>query len=315
MVHIVNSPTYKDEDFSVVGKKPGISAIVRLRNESEFLNLSLSSIIPYMDEIIIVYNNCDDDTPQIVAEWAKREPEKIKAFHYVPVVFPPGSSEYLSLPTTHPSSLIHFYNFALSKISYSICTKWDGDMVAVGSQLSDLIKKVKSEEFSNSSVDKKDTFWWFSGINLWKSKGKLFVRSELPRSGTGDIGFWKVNSNRRFIHDLRYEVLNKQEMKSEFIGWIYFHLKGVKKDRGVSNYELERYPDSRYKLLIEQRDKNLNLITLRKFYKKCKEASVLGLPKDVGIRLENTDTNFLISINNIICFLVIYIFIMLYFFS
>lgn len=40
----------------------GISGFMRLRNEAEFLERSVDSWMPLLDELIIVYNNCQDIT-------------------------------------------------------------------------------------------------------------------------------------------------------------------------------------------------------------------------------------------------------------
>src|SRR5690349_3506425 len=115
MVEIVEKPYFRIEDFDRAKKRPGISAIIRLKNEEDFLELALASILPFFDELIIVYNGCTDRTPKIVESFAASEPKRVKAFHYLPEVFPIKSEMYRQLPPNHPSSLIHYYNFALSK--------------------------------------------------------------------------------------------------------------------------------------------------------------------------------------------------------
>src|SRR5947207_7983507 len=122
MVEIVEHPSFRIEDFDRSKKKPGVSAIVRLKNEEDYLELALASIAPFFDEIVIVYNGCTDRTPEIVERFAASD-KRVRAFHYVPEVFPPGSDMHRRLPADHVNSLVHYYNFALSKASYRVCAK------------------------------------------------------------------------------------------------------------------------------------------------------------------------------------------------
>ena len=56
MIETVRDPTFKPADFDWWRKKPGISAIVRVRNEEDYLEQALHSILPFFDEFVIVYN-------------------------------------------------------------------------------------------------------------------------------------------------------------------------------------------------------------------------------------------------------------------
>ena len=65
MIEIVKAPTFRQADFETTGKRPGLSAIVNLKNEEDFAEASLNSILPFFDEIVIVFNGCTDRTPAI----------------------------------------------------------------------------------------------------------------------------------------------------------------------------------------------------------------------------------------------------------
>ena len=80
MVEVVENPSFKPEDFDPSKKKPGVSAIVRLRNEADYLEKALNSVLPFFDEFVIVYNQCSDRTPEIVAEFANRDSQRVRAF-------------------------------------------------------------------------------------------------------------------------------------------------------------------------------------------------------------------------------------------
>ncbi len=143
MIEIVENPTFTSKDFNSSNKKPGISAILRLRNEADYLEPTLDSILPFFDEFVIVYNQCSDRTPEIVAQFASKNPQRVKAFHYLPEVFPQGSEQYRMLPPNHVSSLVHYYNFALSKASYQVRAKWDGDIIAASEPFGHIVKQLR----------------------------------------------------------------------------------------------------------------------------------------------------------------------------
>ena len=62
--------------------KPGLSGIVRAKNEASFIEACIDSCIDALDELVIVYNDCTDDTPAIVKRKAKQYPDKIKIYAY-----------------------------------------------------------------------------------------------------------------------------------------------------------------------------------------------------------------------------------------
>lgn len=65
----------------------GVSGFLRVKNDAEFLKASIESCLPALDELIIVYNDCSDDSPNIINSLAKQYPCKIKAFEYHPKIY------------------------------------------------------------------------------------------------------------------------------------------------------------------------------------------------------------------------------------
>jgi len=104
-------------------RKDGISGFYRVKNEEEILSASLDSHIPFLDEIIIVYNGSTDNTPQIINEYVKKFPQIVKAYHYKPNVHPPFSKLHVGTPSSSPHSLVNYYNYALSKTTKKIVVK------------------------------------------------------------------------------------------------------------------------------------------------------------------------------------------------
>src|SRR5206468_7308345 len=52
-------------DLKVSQRRPGISGYMRVRDEEQFLALAIESHLPFLDELVIVYNACTDRTPEI----------------------------------------------------------------------------------------------------------------------------------------------------------------------------------------------------------------------------------------------------------
>ncbi len=108
-------------------RKPGISGFMRFRNEEQFVEMAIESVICCLDELVIVHNGCTDRTPQIIEACRQRHPEQIRIYEYKPAVGLPGSAEHRSQPMDSQHSLVNYYNYALTKTSHKIAIKIDGD--------------------------------------------------------------------------------------------------------------------------------------------------------------------------------------------
>src|SRR6266496_3776678 len=120
VIEAVEHPTFSPSNFSRKDKKIGLTGMMLLKNEAEYVQASFESIKPYFDEIIIVYNDCADATDGIVAELTAHNPKLVKAYHYVPKLVPLGSPEHRRNPANSVRSIVHYFNFALSKASYQV---------------------------------------------------------------------------------------------------------------------------------------------------------------------------------------------------
>jgi len=118
----------------------GISAVLRCKNEEEYITASILSAYRVFDEFIVVLNDSTDSTRGILADLSKTY-AKIQVYEYNQACSPAGVG-YLDKVRQDPdTSLSKYYNwsFRLSKFSH-VC-KWDGDMVALPtlSQVRDLL--------------------------------------------------------------------------------------------------------------------------------------------------------------------------------
>jgi Beta-1,4-N-acetylgalactosaminyltransferase (CgtA) len=115
-------------------RRKRISAMMRVKNEETFLRASVESILPLVDEVVIIDNDSRDGTPAIACELARLHPEKIRLYDYPYAVAKVGS-ENQSLASrasdrNSPRLLSNYYNWCLSQCRMNYVLKWDGDMVA-----------------------------------------------------------------------------------------------------------------------------------------------------------------------------------------
>ena len=203
-------------------RPPGISAYLRVKNEQQFVRLAIESHLPFYDEIVAVYNDCTDATPQILHDLAAKYPQKIKVFHYLPKVVPVAT------------------NYALSKCTYRVAVKLDADHLAIPCKLALLIKTIRAD----METDKLKVYT-FSGINLIRDQTDNLTVCPDPscvRSGNGDIFYHQVHTGGMFYQRRRvehFEVPDKKPPHREYryMGIVYFHLKLLKKEFIEPRYE------------------------------------------------------------------------------
>lgn len=137
-----------------------ISAMVRVRNEEEFLDPAIRSIVDLVDEVVIIDNMSDDSTPRIIADLVRDYPGKVKSFVYTHAIARYGvENEQLAASPgglESPRLLANFYNWCLSKCSNLFILKWDGDTIATAAMGRMLDKFRKGRAL----------FVWHTGANL-----------------------------------------------------------------------------------------------------------------------------------------------------
>jgi hypothetical protein len=222
-------------------RKPGISAFMRIRNGADFLEPTIRSHIVHFDEIVAVYNQCTDNTADILGRLVQEFGPRLRVFHYTDRVHPPGSKAHAKVPGHAPGSMVNYSNFALAQTRCQIVTKLDDDHLAIPATLSDLCQDLRAGRTSS------DYLHCFSGLNLMRTPDDGLALPEFDLvSGAGDIGFFRVSEETRFVHDRRFERFQRGSLKRRFAGYLYWHLKYLKRENGFGNYELARNPCSRY---------------------------------------------------------------------
>ena len=216
----------------------GISAYMRIKNEEQLIRLAIESHLPFYDEIIAVYNDCSDNTEAILLALQQQHHGKLKVFHYLPKVNPIGTPEHAAaVGRDDVHSMASYYNYAVSKCTYSIATKLDADHLAIPHTLEPALKKIRAE-FS-AGVDK---IFLFSGLNVIRNEsGDLgMVKNGEPFSGNGDIYYHRIDERAFFINHKKVEHFNQSYrwgVPAEYVGFLYIHLNALKTDRAKSALE------------------------------------------------------------------------------
>ena len=167
---------YLDNRGETVAKQPGISAMIRLKNEGDNIYKVLNSIKNCFDEIVIVDNNSTDNTILEIKRVVHDHPllkEKIKLHHYKFNIARCGLDNFME-PQNSPNSLASFYNYSLKKCNFSKVCKWDGDMFlpkSMEQSFQDFLKKVSKTKPSRMDST---VFGVMKGITVFKGANSKF---------------------------------------------------------------------------------------------------------------------------------------------
>jgi len=111
-------------------KKPGISFILRARNEEAYLAQSLASLLglTVAHEIVVILHKCTDQSKDIaLTAQARGQPIRI---YETDTNLSKAGYETLATPAKYNESLASFYSQCFSFGQYNWLFKWDADFVA-----------------------------------------------------------------------------------------------------------------------------------------------------------------------------------------
>lgn len=123
-------------------KEPGWSAMMRLKNEEEFIVPCLLSVKDLFTEFIIILNQVTDRTRELID---LLQLPNILIYEYPFAVVPSGPRQ-VDVPIHSVFSEIHHYRWSVSKVNYNFMTRWDGDHIAMSS-FCETQKLVKSDKY------------------------------------------------------------------------------------------------------------------------------------------------------------------------
>ena len=135
-----------------------LSAVMRCKNEEEYVVASILSIYRIFDEIVVILNNSTDRTRKLIEDLLSDHP-KIRLLEYANECSPIGPGYHERILANPEASLAKYYNWCLEQTSFSHVCKWDGDMIAtpVFEQVRALIKSSDVVMFDGYDVLGKDT--------------------------------------------------------------------------------------------------------------------------------------------------------------
>lgn len=111
-----------------------LSAMIRVRNEAEFLVPSVESIAQHVNQIVLIDNLSTDGSSRMIEELVCRHARKAVAFRYPHQVRRVGADtrRLAEQPgqENSPNLSANYYNWCLSRCSMPFVLKWDGDMIA-----------------------------------------------------------------------------------------------------------------------------------------------------------------------------------------
>lgn len=214
-------------------RKPGISALLRVKNGEQFVRLAIESHLPFYDEIVACYNACTDNTEAILRDLQKQHPGKIKVHHYLPKVHGMATAQHRQTPADSVHSLANYCNYALSKTTRSVAVKLDDDHLAIPCNLAPAVDAIRADIAAGAHKGK---LYFFSGLNLIRARGDIMVGgcAKYPFSGQGDIVYFPVGEDTYFRQGRHTEKFVKPSTKQAahvYLGLLYFHLHHLKRGR------------------------------------------------------------------------------------
>ena len=145
--------------------KPGLSALLRAKNAERFIEIAISSVADLVDEIIVVDNNSQDGTFELLKN-LELQFNNLFVYQYNIDIPKVGSDHESAVKLGSLNTLGTYYNWCLSKVTTSNVLKWDADFVCIRRNLGDLIDRynLRSEDYELAV--------WCTGLTSYY--GKVF---------------------------------------------------------------------------------------------------------------------------------------------
>lgn len=137
--------------------KNRVAGIMRVKNDGMFIERCIESCIEALDELIVVHNDCTDNSVEEIEKMREKYPDKIRRYEYPHRVLGVGltKEEYdfvKELPEGSPYLLSTYCNFALSKVTAPYALKIDADQVYFTDTLKDWCDFIRNCEPQKKTV-------------------------------------------------------------------------------------------------------------------------------------------------------------------
>ena len=159
-----SSDFFVDMSFLAKERPIGVSGLLRVKNEEDFLSQCIDSCIDALDELVIAYQPSDDNTPQIIEAKRQQYPNKIKVYFYQPKVLSHNLTheefEYAqSLPNSSIHLLSNYYNYTLSKATYRYVVKIDADQIYFPEKLQTICDAYRNQQPQRITLFERAAYW------------------------------------------------------------------------------------------------------------------------------------------------------------
>lgn len=132
MIEITNieEESYYDVYPRYTDPKPGICALLRVREEEQWMSYSIDSILDRVDSLKIFVQGIQNDRTADIAEYYAKRYKHVSCY-YFPFVSRPNGPDHDLSPYNSVYARSYFYNWCLSHCDREYALKWDGDLVAM----------------------------------------------------------------------------------------------------------------------------------------------------------------------------------------
>ena len=110
--------------------EPGLSILMRIRDEAGWLPTVLPPLFEVADEIVLVDNASTDGSADVARGVAEAHGYRSLRMHDYPWRIARVGAEHEATDAGSVHSLVFLNDWTLSHARYAVCWKWDGDMLA-----------------------------------------------------------------------------------------------------------------------------------------------------------------------------------------
>lgn len=228
-------------------RPPGISCMLRVKNEAEFIEASLRSVKDFFDEFVIVYNLCSDGTEEAVRQAvAQHGIRNVREYQYPFPIFPPWHANYgKDCDASSIHSLAFYYNWCQSLTCFSHVSKWDGDNVALSTLTNPEFKKLV---LSHNTV-------WDRGQDICLD----FPCIDTNRTMIAEAHYYRIAHHTRYVQGHKCEIFKHAWADRKVIVEEpnFLHFKMAKKEYRDEAKPGEKWPGEFPDWLYEYRDELL----------------------------------------------------------
>ena len=248
----------KKENFKILDKERplGISGHLRVKDEAMSVAECIDSCIDALDELIITYNKSSDNTEEILKEYEKKYPDKIRLYFYEPNMIKYAENEY-KVKYSEIHYLDNYYNFGYLKIKYKYYMKIYADQIYFTENFRTYyVKKlfnIKDKDYKFNGVEEllnlkdfiiysrikhgDDYCLMFGGFDLVLNNNSFYLNtSNVYNSCYGD--HFIIIPNRKYIYNLckssGLEILDPPNNHC-IAGLAWVHLGSVKRGYNVNS--------------------------------------------------------------------------------